>query len=141
MNVSVRLLSRRREEKTRCATRRRPRTDRNFFPKPTSRARCRVSVIRSYQTGNSEIGSIVFWRIANLLVLALPFFGHWPTMPRLQARQPARRIAADGRLGDRGRGLIAIQAAADGKFRGAHTNPPRALDPEDEARRGSACLI
>jgi Sigma-70 region 2 len=42
------------------------------------------------------------------LKLGLPFSGLWPTMPPLQARHPARRNAADGRLTDRGRGLTAI---------------------------------
>ena len=62
--------------------------------------------VRLLRRGDSGIISV-------MLSLGLPFFERWPTMPPLQARHPARRNAADGWLTDRGRGLMAIQAAAE----------------------------
>ncbi len=73
--------------------------------------------------------------------LGLPFSGLWPTMPPLQARHPARRIAADGRLTDRGRGLIAIQAAAECTVKGAEPTHHGRSPQTDEAERGVVGLI
>jgi hypothetical protein len=58
-------------------------------------------------------------------------------MPPLQARHPARRIAADGQNMDRGRGLITIQAAAERTVKGAE---PVSLNGR-ETERGVVGLI
>ena len=79
--------------------------------------------------------------IGKSLSLGLPFFGLWPTMPPLQARHPARRIAADGRLTDRGRGLMAIQAAAKSRSREAEPTHQGRLPQTDEVKRGVVGLI